>query len=237
MKNQALRTLFDGELPGAVLFDLDGTLVDSVPDLAAAIDLTLVDVSLPLASVENVRGWVGNGAQVLVQRAVSYAYELASPKMSLVSVDKLNQLAYQRFLYHYGHLPSNKKCSKLYDGVLELLSVLKAQGVLIALVTNKPAQFTPSILAQFSIDSFFDVLVCGDTLDDKKPSPKPLLFASKKLSVSVGQCLMVGDSKNDIQAAQDCGMKCVSVAWGYNYSESIEVLGADLHIQKFDELL
>ena len=236
---QALRDLFDGQLPEAVLFDLDGTLVDSVPDLAAAIDLALADANLPEVGVSRVRDWVGNGAQILAARATQFACaeRVLSQVLSQTEVTEKETLVYQRFLYHYGHLPLDKKASALYDNVPSLLALLKRSGVKIALVTNKPTQFTPDILAQFSIAAFFDVLVCGDTLAQKKPSPEPLQHAVQRLGVSVETCVMVGDSSNDIKAAKACGMKSVSVDWGYNYSQDALQLGADLHIYAFAEWL
>jgi phosphoglycolate phosphatase len=144
---------------------------------------------------------------------------------------------YERFLLHYGHLPADKKVSCLYQGVMALLQSLANNSVAMALVTNKPAAFTPAILHGFAIDHFFRVTVCGDTLSDKKPSPLPLQYACKQLRLSVNDCLMVGDSRNDIQAAKACDMKCVSVDWGYNHSEDPAKLGANLHITAFSELL
>ncbi len=235
----AFCNLLDGELPKAVLFDLDGTLVDSVPDLAAAIDLALMDAQLPIAGEKNVRDWVGNGAQVLVFRAVSAAWKVFSAQNVDVTDDEKHAkeaLVYERFLYHYGHLPESKQSSCLYDGVYQLLSLLSSRGIKLALVTNKPAQFTPAILRQFALDDFFDVVVCGDTLECKKPSPGPLLYAVNQYGFEVEQCVMVGDSKNDIQAAKACKMKSISVAWGYNYSEDPKLLAADLHISHFSAL-
>ncbi|MCK5880355.1 MAG: phosphoglycolate phosphatase [Sinobacterium sp.] len=227
--------MFDGSLPKAVLFDLDGTLVDSVPDLAAAIDLALLDAGFSAIGLNRVRNYVGNGAQVLVHRAVSSVS--AGKGLSAAELQDREAKVYQRFLYHYGHIPADAKASCLYDNVHNLLAALKNSHVKIALVTNKPAQFTPDILRFFAIDHFFDALVCGDTLAQKKPSAEPLLYATQQLNVAVDDCVMVGDSKNDIEAAAACNMKSVSVAWGYNYSEDPAELGADLHINNFSELL
>lgn len=225
---KSLRQLFNGSLPSAIFFDLDGTLIDSVPDLAFAVDAMLEDFSLAPAGVENVRQWVGNGAPLLVERAL----------LNSTAKDKASELkakALQAFLYHYGHLP--KKQSALYPGVLSTLEALKAQDIKMALITNKPTEFLPALLEEFALAPYFDFVAGGDSFSEKKPSPMPLKKALAFFQLTPGQCLMVGDSKNDINAANACNMASVCVTYGYNYLQDARELPASLHINHFAELV
>ncbi len=228
-----LKSLFDDRLPQAILFDLDGTLIDSVPDLALAIDLALEDLNLPRAGEENVRLWVGNGAAKLAERAFGFARSCFEGNSAGLTDQKL----LERFLYHYGHIPANQKRSKLYDGVVDVLKTLAEHNIRMAIVTNKPEQFTPSLLKAHDIFSYFEVIVCGDSTAEKKPSSMPLEYALEGLGVCVESALMVGDSKSDILAAKACGMKSASVAWGYNHGEDVANYNADLRMQTLAELL
>jgi phosphoglycolate phosphatase len=225
-----LQQLFNGSNPAAIFFDLDGTLVDSVPDLGAAIDAMLGDLSLPLAGINNVRNWVGNGAQKLVERALLYGFAGNEAKAEMVK-----DQAYHGFLEHYAHFAESQ--SALYPGVFDTLQQLKEQGVFMAVITNKPMRFTPKLLANFAIDEFFDLVLGGDSLPEKKPAALPLETAAKFFKLDVDQCLMIGDSSNDIQAAKNCGMKSVAVSYGYNYGDSVESLGADAVTHNLLELL
>lgn len=225
---KVLKQLFDGSLPAAIFFDLDGTLIDSVPDLAFAVDAMLEDFSLAAVGVENVRQWVGNGAQLLVERALLYSLEK----------DKASELqakALQAFLYHYGHLP--QKQSALYPEVLNTLKVLKAEGVKMALITNKPTEFLPALLNEFALAAYFDFVAGGDSFCEKKPSPLPLEKALEFFQLTPAQCLMVGDSRNDIDAANACAMASVCVTYGYNYQQDARELPASLHVDCFADLV
>ena len=202
-----------GHKPQALLFDLDGTLVDSVPDLAAAIDAMLLDLGYAAAGVEQVRHWVGNGAVVLVQRALAFARDCTE-----ASIDDW-QSAHQLFLKHYAQVAS--KHSRLYAGVAEALQHWHEQGIAMAVVTNKPRQFVPEILQHFAVDQYFPVLVGGDCLPQRKPAPEPLLHACEQLTVAPSECIMIGDSRNDIGAARAAKMPVACVSYGYNHGEPI----------------
>lgn len=223
--------LFNGHYPKAIFFDLDGTLVDSVPDLAFAVDAMLAELELQPAGAARVRDWVGNGARKLVERALAFALE--QPEDALP--EECFTEAYSSFLRHYGHFSG--KFSRLYPGVAQTLVQLQQQGVQLVIITNKPQQFTPDVLAGHDIDGFFQLLVCGDTLAEKKPHPAPLYYAMEKLGVGANECVMVGDSASDIHAAQAAGIASICVTYGYNHGHNPRELPASIFIDHFSELL
>lgn len=197
-----------------LLFDLDGTLVDSAPDLALAINRMLTDLNKPEFDEDTIRSWVGNGAKVLTERALSGSAEIDETLDNAYAADALT-----KFLAHY------KACvcvnSVLYDGVRDGLISLKQAGYRLAIITNKPEQFIQPILDGLAIGSLFEIQIGGDTFPVQKPHPDPLFGALTKLDVTVEQCVMIGDSKNDILAAQAAGMASVGLTYGYNYGEDI----------------
>ena len=226
-----MRTLFNGELPALVLFDLDGTLLDSVPDLALAVDRMLLDLGLPVAGIEQVRNWVGNGAQMLVQRALTGVQSPRGDEPELVRFEQ----AFKQFLDHYGACSARQ--SKLYPGALELLQYLQQQQVAMALVTNKPIGFTEPLLRKFDLDGFFQLVLGGDSLERKKPDPLPLLHAMQELGVTPEQALMVGDSRSDIYAAQAADCPVAAVTYGYNHGEPVVSYQPDLLVDRLDQLI
>lgn len=216
--------------PAALLFDLDGTLVDSVPDLSEATDAMLKDLDFSLAGEHLVRQWVGNGARRLVQRALAHALKTEEQKITSDFIDQAQQL----FLNHYHQ--SSGRHSRLYDGVFESLSQWQKQQRAMAVVTNKPIEFVPQLLADLSLNSFFKVLVGGDSTAKKKPNPQPLLFACEQLHVDPQQCLMVGDSRNDVLAAKAAHMPVIAVDYGYNHGEPITDCNPDCVVSCFSEI-
>lgn len=213
------------------LFDLDGTLVDSAPDLALAIDRLLRDRHYAEAGEKRVRQWVGNGAAVLVRRALAHAQGLAEEAVE----EALLASALDDFLSFY-----EEDCTQhsvLYPGALELLSHWQNAGVRMAIVTNKPARFTPALLEHCGIAEFFSDILCGDSLPRRKPAPDPLLAVLKNHAVPASQALMIGDSRNDIQAAKAAGIPVVAVSYGYNHGAPIESEGADRVIHSLTELI
>ena len=202
------------------IFDLDGTLVDSVPDLANALNKALLDVGMATFEEGTIRNWVGNGARVLVERGLTGNIDDKSdPKQSNSISNELIDHTFQRFLYHYDL--NVCRASTLYPHVYDTLSTLSRQGYTLALVTNKPKRFIAPIIEAFNVESFFSLFIGGDSLKEKKPSPLPLYHVCKTLNVDVNGCIMVGDSKNDIVAANAAGMRSVGLTYGYNYGEDI----------------
>ncbi len=227
-----LSVLCGGRAPTALLFDLDGTLVDSVPDLAAAVDACLVACGLAPAGESRVRDWVGNGAQVLVQRALSHACDqagAAEPGAALL----------EQALEHFYRAYDADCCSRsaLYPGVSEALQSWHRQGLAMACVTNKPRRFADRMLAHFGLDRLLPVVVGGDCLPVKKPDPQPLVHACRALGAAPERALMVGDSRNDVQAARAAALPVVCVSYGYNYGEPVAALGADVVVDNLGELL
>lgn len=213
--------------PQLVLIDLDGTLVDSVPDLAFCVDEMLKQLGISSRGETAVRQWVGNGVQRLIERAIS------NDLNGTISTEQYAQ-ALPIFEKLYAENTCNKSC--LYDGVLEGLNWLKQQGWHLGCITNKPAQFTLPLLETLGIRSFFEIVISGDTLPEKKPHPMPLLHAAEFFKVKPEQSLMVGDSKNDVQAARAAGFQVVCVPYGYNHGENIELAQPDAVIQTLAEL-
>lgn len=223
-----LSRLFDGDWPRLVIFDLDGTLLDSVPDLAAAVDSTLLAMGRPAAGVERVRDWVGNGAAVLLRRALAGSTEHAAVD------DALAAEALQHFLVAYA---GEHSLSRVYPGVIDLLQALRARGVLLALATNKPMRFVDALLAEKQLDGYFNWSLGGDSLPQQKPDPAPLNWIMSAAAVPPHATLFVGDSRNDIQAARAAGVKVVAVSYGYNHGRPVALENPDLLVDSLDALI
>jgi len=197
-----------------ILFDLDGTLIDSAPDLALAINHMLTTLGKETFSDDLIRSWVGNGAQVIVKRGLSGKADFDT------DIDPaLFEKALDIFLTFY----AKNLCvdTVTYPNVRSTLKILKAQGYRLVIVTNKPFDFIQPILEGLGLTGLFELLLGGDSLPERKPSALPLLHVCEKLSVTPEQCVMVGDSKNDILAANAAQMQSIGLTYGYNYGEDI----------------
>lgn len=213
----------------AILFDLDGTLIDSVPDLAAAVNSMLGRLGRDTYSEDTIRYWVGNGAQMLVQRALS-----GSREVDKMLDGMLFEEALATFLEIYGE---NLAVSTVaYEGVYDTLKRLQEAGYRSAIVTNKPYRFVEPLLKHLELEAFFEFWLGGDSLERKKPDPLPLLSACESLGISVDRCIMVGDSSNDILAAKAAGISSIGVRYGYNYGEDLATFGPDLLVDRFSEI-
>ena len=213
-----------------LIFDLDGTLIDSVPDLALAINNTMVDLNKDIFCLDTIRTWVGNGSAILIKRALSGDVTIDED-----IDDELFKKAHKIFLEQY----ELNVCEQtlMFDGVKTTLQTLKSKGYTLSIVTNKPYVFVKPILEAFDIEKLFELYIGGDSLELKKPNPKPLLHVCEKLGFSVEQSLMIGDSKNDIQAANNCNMQSIAVSYGYNYDEDIAVHNPTVIIDNFEDIL
>lgn len=211
-----------------VLIDLDGTLVDSVPDLAYSVDQTMLRLGLPLRGEAAVRTWVGNGVKTLVERALTNS--LHQPADPIVF-----EQALAIFMEIYAENTSGR--SRIYPGVMEGLDFLQScQALKVACVTNKAEQFTHKLLKDLGLFERFALIVSGDTLPEKKPHPLPLLYAAEQLGVPASDALMIGDSKSDVKAARAAGFKMIAVSYGYNHGEDIRNYHPDAVVDSLAEL-
>lgn len=227
-----LTALFNNHLPRLIAFDLDGTLVDSAPDLATAVDRMLMELGSSPAGEDNVRGWVGNGAAVLVKRALAGS---ADPTLVAQVDDALHMQALQHFRHFYQE--ENGRLTRLYPGVVDVLQVLADLGIPLAVITNKPLNFTLPLLQQTGIDHFFQQVIGGECLPHRKPHPLPLLHVCEQTGVPPTQALMVGDSRNDVEAAQAAGFISAALTYGYNHGEPVAACNPDWLLDDFRELL
>lgn len=228
-----------------VAFDLDGTLVDSAPGLTAAVDNALYALELPMAGEERVVTWIGNGADVLIQRALTWARQeraalraaQGKPSVDHDDIPQAEQQAILRKLFdrYYGEVA--EEGSFLFPAVADTLGALHAKGLPLALVTNKPTPFVAPILASLDIAKYFTVVIGGDDVKNKKPHPEPLLLVAEKLGLAPAELLLVGDSRNDIQAAKAAGCSSIGLTYGYNYGEPISLSEPDYIFDQFNELL
>ena len=212
----------------AIFIDLDGTLVDSVPDLTVAVDTMLEQLGLPPRGEERVRQWVGNGAEMLIRRALVDNLDGNAPDELVAQGRPLFNAAYQTNL---------AVGSRLYPGVMEGLRALQALGYRLACITNKPTVFAKPLVERMGIGVFFELVLGGECAPRKKPAPDALLLTAERLGVDIHQVLMVGDSKNDVQAARNAGCcGVVVVPYGYNHGEDIRTAEPDLVIDSLADL-
>ncbi|MBT5228851.1 MAG: phosphoglycolate phosphatase [Methylococcales bacterium] len=213
--------------PELIVIDVDGTLVDSVPDLAYCVDEMMKQLGLPVRGEEAVRQWVGNGVERLVRRAL---INQLNGEPDDADFDKAMPI----FMDLYAE--NTSKRSALYPGVAEGLAYLKAQGFQLGCVTNKAEQFTLPILKDLGIFDYFKVIVSGDTLDKKKPDPLPLLHIAESYGVSPENSMMLGDSVSDVKAARAANFSIICMSYGYNHGVDIRDANPDLVMDSFVEL-
>lgn len=210
----------------AVMFDLDGTLVNTAPELAFAINQMLAELGLPTLSQQQIEAYIGEGAQALIKRSVT------AGKSTEVD-EALFQRAQALFFEHYAN---NVTKSKPYPGVPEVLTVLKNKGLKLACVTNKPEKFTLPLLQASGLMDFFEIVVSGDTLAKKKPDPIQLQHICAKFNVMETEAMLVGDSVTDVKAAHAAGCYIVTVPYGYNQGRPVDDSQVDASIDNLSEL-
>lgn len=249
-----------------VFFDLDGTLVDSAPDLYLALNHSMQAFGLSTVTVEQVRSWIGRGAKVLVTSALKYHYDcidndakliqpnitpelkqlLSSNSLLLTSIPAskmsktsfVNELTEPFLAYFLAHYQQNVCLHTVpYEGVIDLLSQLKAQQKNIACITNKPIKAAQALLKSLAMTDFFSLVLGGDSLAEKKPSPLPLQHALSFYGIASKQAVMVGDSKYDILAAKAVHIPSIAVSYGYNHGEPVSQYQPDLLIDTMLALL
>lgn len=214
MTSQTAKLSFD-----AVLLDLDGTLLDTIPDLAHAANAMRADLGLPALPQEQIATFVGKGVDNLIQRTLTADLNGAAPPLSFFNKGRLS------FNRHY-HLVNGTK-SVLFEGVLTGLHALREMGLRLAVVTNKPTEFTLPLLERTGLARFLQAVVCGDTLAERKPHPAPLLHACALLQSTPARTLTIGDSINDALSARAAGCTVLAVPYGYNEGQSVQSLDVD----------
>ena len=185
-----------------VVFDLDGTLVNSAADIAEAVNRMLADWSLARVDEAVIRGWIGDGVTALVQSSLEHARSALTLEQVMPG-----------FMAHY------EDClllaPQVYPGVRETLDALRSHGVPSAICTNKPERFVRPLLRHLLLDGYFECVVGGDSLPQRKPSAEPLLHVVQRYRLHPSQCLMVGDSATDLHTAQAAAMPAALVTYGY----------------------
>jgi phosphoglycolate phosphatase len=210
-----------------VMIDLDGTLIHTAPDLAASANAMLEELGMATHSQQQVETWIGNGVSRLVKRALVGQLD-GEPEAALY------EKGYALFLRHYARLVSDQ--SRPYDGVVEGLQRLKADGFSLACITNKAESFTLPLLRDLELDQYFELVLSGDSLPKKKPDPLPLLHACEHFGITPEHGLLVGDSLNDTQAARAAGMPVICVSYGYNRGQDVRELQPEAVIDSLTEL-
>ncbi len=213
--------------PEMILIDVDGTLVDSVPDLAYCVDEMMKQLGMPEHGEAKVRNWVGNGVERLTRRALIGQLD-GEPDQALF------EKVYPIFLALYAENTSKRSC--LYPGVRDGLDFLKAAGYSLGCVTNKAAQFTQPLLKDLGIADYFSIIISGDTLPRKKPDPLPLLHAAEYFGVKPERSLMVGDSVSDVKAARAANFQIVCMSYGYNHGVDIRDSAPDAVLDSLDQI-
>lgn len=209
-------------LARAVLIDLDGTLLDTVPDLAAAVNAMLGELGRAALPVATVAAYIGKGADVLVHRALSGALD-GRADAALFARGK------DAFYRHYRRL--NGHAALVFPGVPSALATFRERGFRLACVTNKPREFTLDLLARVELLGFFDAVVSGDDTAEKKPHAAPLLAACTRLEVGIDDAVMIGDSENDLLSARAAGCRAILVEGGYNEGQPVSALAADAIVE------
>ena len=213
-----------------LLFDLDGTLIDSAPDLALSVNFMLRSIQREEFPQSIIDSWVGNGASTLVQRALS-----GSKIVDKNIDDALFEKALSIFLNYY---KENLCVSTVaYPNVQTTLQTLQKSGYTLVIVTNKPFDFVKPILEKLELSEFFTDFIGGDSLAKKKPEPEPLLYFCEKFKILPNNSLMIGDSKNDILAAKAANIESVAVNYGYNYGEDISLYSPERIVEDFADIL
>ncbi len=210
--------------PQACILDLDGTLVDTLGDFVAVLGLTLADLGLPAVGRDFVEHTIGRGGENLVRQTLAHVG--AAPA--------LFERAWTLYQQHYAAV--NGEHAAIYPGVIEGLDALRARGLPLAVLTNKPVAPARELLQRKGLAGYFAQVFGGDSFERKKPDPLPLLKTCEALGTPPSATWMIGDSRNDAEAAQAAGCPVVLVTYGYNHGEDIHAVAARQHVGRLDAI-
>lgn len=211
----------------AVAIDLDGTLLDTIPDLCGAVNLTLAEMKLPQLPLDLVKTFVGKGLMAHVGKSLSYVLERDPTE---------TELAQAVALYRKNYAEHIADATTIYPGVIDGLEAFRARGLRLSVVTNKWTSYSETLLEHFRLTPYFDHLVGGDTLTTGKPDPGMLFYSAGRLGVHPREMLMIGDSGNDTRAAQAAGSPVVLMTYGYSEGENLHDLHANAIVSTFTDI-
>ena len=228
-----------GAMPfDAAIVDLDGTTVDTLGDFAQALNRMLDDLALPRVAPSAIEVMVGKGSEHLILSALVHVLTTTGAddaKGAQAKAQALFDRAWARYQHHY--LAINGQFSAVYPGVVEGLTALRARGLRLACLTNKPTSFARPLLADKGLDGFFEFVFGGDAFEHKKPDPLPLWKTCEALGTVPARTLMIGDSSNDARAARAAGCPVMLVTYGYNHGEPVRGVDADGFVDSLAELV
>ena len=204
----------------AVMIDLDGTMVDTIGDFEVALNRALSDLQVPTANRLLIERSIGKGSEHLIRTVLKHQFALPEMSGNTREVEQLFMPVWERYEHHY--LSINGEFSNVFPGVMEGLEQIKALGLPMACLTNKPVSFTLPLIQDKGLAPYFTKVFGGDSFERKKPDPLPLLKTCEALQSLPAQTLMVGDSSNDAQAADAAGCPVVLMTYGYNHGEPIQ---------------
>jgi len=211
----------------AVAIDLDGTLLDTIPDLCGAVNLTLAEMKLPELPLDLVKTFVGKGLMAHVGKSLRYVLNRDATEAEMTQALAL-------YRKHYAEHIADR--TTLYPGVLEGLEAFRARDLSLSVVTNKWTSYTHQLLEHFRLTAYFDHVVCGDTLSTNKPDPGMMFYSAGNHGVHPREMLMVGDSGNDSRAAQAAGSPVVLLTYGYSEGEHLPDLRANAIVSTFTDI-
>ncbi|HAH70667.1 MAG TPA: phosphoglycolate phosphatase [Succinivibrionaceae bacterium] len=217
------------QVPKGLIFDLDGTLADTLPQLALAAKLSCEAAGLKAPTVDEAKTYVGNGVKLLLTRAIAGRRDAEPEDVDPALLARVREL-FNR--YYSEGLPDNYS---VYPGVKTGLAFFKEQGIKLGVCTNKPQMFAVPLLKYMGLFSCFDFVLGGEVLQERKPDPKPVLYVAQKLKVSPDECAMAGDSENDVFAGQRAGMSTVFFTYGY-FSADPDTIDPDHIFNDFSAL-